>query len=65
MKHRHEYQSVYHPSPTPEAKALGIASIEIRRCTVCQREMTFVQTKSEWFPLFDDGEMEDGDILLA
>ena len=65
MKHRHEYESVYHPSPTAEAKAIGIASIEIRKCTVCQAEMTFVLTGSRWFPLFEDREAGEQDILLA
>lgn len=65
MKHRHEYESIYHPSPTTEAKALGIAAVEIRKCTVCHEEMTFVLTKSQWFPLFEDRESEDKDILLA
>lgn len=65
MKHRHEYESVYHPSPTVEAKALGITSAEIRKCAVCQKEMTFVFTKGQWFPLFEEGESGEKDILLA
>ncbi len=65
MKHTHEYESVYHPSPTSEAKALGITAVEIRRCVGCLKEMTFVLTKSQWFPLFEDQEAGDQDILLA
>ncbi len=65
MKHRHEYESIYHPSPTAEAKALGITAVEIRKCMACQKETIFVLTKSEWFPLFEDGESEEQDILLA
>jgi len=65
MKHRHEYESIYHPSPTAEAKALGITSAEIRKCTVCRKEMTFVLTKGQWVPLFEDGESGEKDILLA
>lgn len=65
MKHRHEYESVYHPIPTPEAKALGIKAAEIRKCKTCQKEMTVVLTKDEWFPLFEDQESGERDILLA
>lgn len=65
MKHRHEYESVYHPALTLEAKALGIKAAEIRKCKTCQKETVFVLTKNEWFPLFEDQESEERDILLA
>lgn len=65
MKHKHEYESIYHPSPTPEAKALGITAAEIRRCRTCRKEMTFVLTKDSWFPLFEDQKSEEQGILLA
>ena len=64
-KHRHEYESIYHPSPSAEAKALGIKAAEIRKCKICQKEMVFVLTKNEWFPLFEDQAFEEQGVLLA
>ncbi len=64
-KHRHEYESVYHPSPTAEAKALGIAAAEIRKCRICKQEMTFILLKNEWFPLFEDQSFEEQGVLLS
>ncbi len=64
-KHTHEYESTYHPSPTAEAKALGITAAEIRKCKICKQEMTFVQLKNNWVPLFEDQEFEDQGVLLS
>jgi len=65
MKHKHEYESVYHPSPTAEVKALGIREAEIRRCKTCNKEIILVLTKDGWFPLLDDHKPDEHDILLA
>jgi hypothetical protein len=32
MKHKHDYETVYHPSPTAEVKVIGVKATEIRRC---------------------------------
>ncbi len=63
--HEHEYESVYHPSLIAEAKALGIAAAEIRRCKICKQEMTFIFLKNEWLPLFEDEAFEKQGVLLA
>jgi hypothetical protein len=65
MKHKHDYEPVYHPSLTPEARELGIRAAEIRKCKTCQKETPFVLTKADWFPLFEDREYDERDILLA
>lgn len=66
MKHAHKYEPIYHPGLTSEAKELGMKAAEIKKCTVCQKEMTFVLTKNEkWIPLFEDKEPDTQDILLA
>jgi hypothetical protein len=65
MKHKHEYEPVYHPNPTAETKALGIKAIEIRRCTICREEMTFILTKDGLIKLFEDMESDEKDVLLA
>lgn len=65
MKHRHDFEIIYHPSLTPEAAALGIKGAEVRKCITCQKELTFIQTKDGWFPLFQDTESDKQDILLA
>lgn len=65
MKHRHDFEIISHPGLTPEATALGIKGAEIRRCITCQKELTFIQTKSGWFPLFEDTASDKQDILLA
>ena len=65
MKHRHEYESVSHPSPSTKAKTLGIKETEIRKCRVCQKEMPFVMIKKEWVPLFEDPDSSDEGILMA
>jgi hypothetical protein len=65
MKHKHDYETVYHPSPTAEVKVIGVKATEIRRCKACQKEMPFVLTKDGWFQLFEDKEADEKDILLA
>ncbi len=65
MKHRHEYEAVYHPSLSSEAKTIGIKAAEMRRCKTCQKEMPFVMIKKDWFPLFEDPESVDQGILMA
>jgi hypothetical protein len=32
MKHRHEYEAVYHPGLSSAAKTLGIKAAEMRKC---------------------------------
>ncbi len=65
MKHRHDYETVYHPSPAAEVMVLGVKATEIRRCKTCRKEMPFVLTKDGWFQLFEDKETDEKDILLA
>ena len=65
MKHRHEYESDYHPTLSPEAKALGIRAAEIRKCKGCGHEMPFLFIKDHWVPLYDEKEVNERDILLA
>ncbi len=65
MKHKHEFEIVSHPGLTPQARVLGIRNAEIRKCTTCKKELTFIETKEGWFPLFEDRESGEQDILLA
>jgi hypothetical protein len=65
MKHKHDYEPVYHPSLAPGARELGIKAAEIRKCKTCQKEMPFVLVKDDWFPLFEDREYDERDILMA
>jgi len=65
MKHRHEYEAVYHPNLSAEAKTVGLRAVEMRRCKTCLKEMPFIMIKKEWFPLFEDPESGDQGILLA
>ncbi len=65
MKHRHEYEPVYHPNPTAEMKALGIKAIELRKCRICREEMTFILTKDGLFKLFEEAVSDEKDVLLA
>ncbi len=64
-KHNHNYEAYYHPSLTVKARKLGIKAVELRKCTLCEREFTFILTGSEWFPLFEYKEANEQDILLA
>jgi hypothetical protein len=65
MKHRHEYEAVFHPNLAAEMKLLGIKAAEIRKCKTCQREMTFVLTRDGWVQLFEEKESDVRDVLLA
>ncbi len=66
MKHVHRYETEAHLGINPELNELGIQSAEIRKCRVCHKEITFVQTrKGDWLPLLDDREADEQDILLA
>lgn len=65
MKHKHDFESVYHPNPSSEVKDHGILAVEIRRCKGCQRELPFVLIRNKWLPLFEDSGSDDQDILLA
>jgi hypothetical protein len=65
MEHKHEYEAYYHPYVSKQAKELGIKAVELRKCTKCEREMTFVLTNDEWIPLFEYKEGDEQDILMA
>ncbi len=66
MKHKHKYEPFYHPSVSPEAKNLGIKALEIRKCSLCNKEMIYLLIKGDkWIPLFADDELDKKDILLA
>ncbi|MCI0468501.1 MAG: hypothetical protein L0Y62_00365 [Nitrospirae bacterium] len=65
MKHKHEYEPVFHPTPSLKAKEIGIKAIEIRRCKTCQRELIFISSKGENFPLYEDKDTSEQDILMA
>lgn len=65
MKHKHKYEAVSHHGITAELRELGLQAAEIRQCSVCKKEMAFLQTKKGWFPLFPDTEADEQDILLA
>ena len=65
MKHKHDFEIISHPGLTPEAAALGIKNAEIRKCVTCHKELTFIETKSGWVPLFKDLEPDEQEILLA
>jgi hypothetical protein len=65
MKHRHDYEALYHPAPSAEAKTIGIKAAEMRKCKTCQKEMPFVMIKKDWVPLFEDPDSGDQGILLA
>lgn len=66
MKHIHKYETVSHHGITSELSELGLQSAEIRKCSKCKKEKIFVLTqKGEWFPLIDERESDEQDILLA
>ncbi len=66
MKHIHKYEPVSHHGIRSELIELGLQAAEIRRCSKCHKEMTFVQTKKgEWIPLIDERETDEQDILMA
>jgi len=66
MKHIHKYETISHHGISSELMELGIQAAEIRKCTKCQKEITFLLTKKgQWVPLFADREADEQDILLA
>ena len=65
MKHKHDFESIYHPTPSSEVKDHGILAVEIRKCRGCQKEIPFVLINNKWLPLFEDLVSDDQDILLA
>jgi hypothetical protein len=65
MKHKHDFESVYHPNPSSEVKDHGILAVEIRKCKGCHKEIPFVLIKNRWLPLFEDEGSGDQEILLA
>jgi hypothetical protein len=66
MKHKHRYETFYHPVASPEAMELGIKSIEIKKCSICEKEMPFLLIRgNKWIPLYKEEEPYEEDILLA
>ncbi len=66
MKHIHKYEVIAHYGIPSDLMDKGIAAAEMRRCTVCQKEMPFVQTEDgKWLPLFEERDRDEQDILLA
>jgi len=65
MEHKHEYEAYYHPVVSEEAKELGIKAVELRKCTKCDKEMTFIRADDDWVPLFEYKEGDKQDILMA
>jgi hypothetical protein len=65
MNHVHEFESVYHPTPSAEVRSLGIKAAEIRKCKTCHKEVPFVLTQQGWIQLFEDKEPDERDILFA
>jgi hypothetical protein len=66
MTHKHKYEALSHHGISSEIMELGIQAAEIRKCKSCDKETVFVLTKKDqWVPLFDEGESEEKDILLA
>jgi hypothetical protein len=66
MLHKHKYETFYHPTVSSEAMELGIKGIEVRRCSICNKEMPFLLIKgNKWIPLFKEEKAHDEDILLA
>jgi len=65
MRHKHDFESIYHPTPSSEVKDHGILAVEIRKCKGCQEEVPFVLINHKWLPLFEDKGSGGQDILLA
>mgnify|MGYP006269931339 CR=1 FL=1 len=65
MKHIHQYETAHRPTLTEQVEEHGIKAAEMRRCRVCEKQMPFVLTKQGWFPLFEDREVDEKEILLA
>ncbi|GAB4488741.1 MAG: hypothetical protein OHK006_19540 [Thermodesulfovibrionales bacterium] len=66
MKHHtHTFVPIAHPSLSAEAKTLGIMAAEVRKCSVCDKQTTYIQLRGTWVPLFEEAEADEQDILLA
>ena len=66
MKHVHKFETLLHHDIRSELMEFGLQAAEIRKCSKCRKEMTFLQTKKgEWLPLFDERSSDERDILLA
>lgn len=65
-RHTHNFEAISHRGVTDEARENGIQAAEIRRCRRCKVESIFLMNKKgDWFPLFEEEEMNERDILLA
>jgi hypothetical protein len=65
MRHKHDFETVNHPSLTRDGEALGIRAAQIRKCHICKKEETLILTKKGWVPLFEESELSTPDILMA
>lgn len=66
MKHHaHKFEPIAHPSLSAEAKALGIMAAEVRKCSACDKQTTYIQLRNKWVPLFSENESDEQNILLA
>ena len=65
-QHKHEFESISHPALSAAAIELGIRAAEMRECTVCKRQVPYIQAKdNRWVPLFMDESGDEQNILLA
>ncbi len=65
-RHVHNFEAVTHRGVTDEAMENGIQSAEIRKCSKCNHEAIYLMNKKgKWFPLFEEEESNERDILLA
>lgn len=65
-KHIHNFETITHHGVTNEAIENGIQAAEVRRCKKCQKEVLFLENrKGQWFPLFEEEESNEKEILLA
>jgi hypothetical protein len=66
MNHIHKYETLSRHGIPSELMEFGIEAAELRKCKKCGKEMPFLLTKKgDWVPLFQDGETDQQDILLA
>lgn len=66
MKHHaHSFEPISHPGLSAEAKALGIMAAEVRKCSACDKQTTYIQLRGKWVPLFAESDADEQDILLA
>lgn len=65
-RHTHNFETITHRGITDEAMENGIQAAEVRRCKKCNHEALFLMNrKGHWFPLFEEEESNERDILLA